>query len=246
MSKKVVIVGGHGQVALRLAGLLSNKQYAVTSIIRTEDHIPDLTAISPTVTPLILSLEHSPISAFTDAFSGADSVVFAAGAGGKGGPDRTRTVDYEGALKVFDALEALPGKKPHLLLVSSADVRDPDQIPPHWNEADLAASARGRQALSDYFHWKYQADKNLVLRTAFPWTILRPTGLTDGPGTGRADIGRTHVTALISRDDVALILAELVERADAAGLVVDIEGGGVPIAEGLDKFIKKGETDWLG
>ena len=45
---------------------------------------------------------------------------------------------------------------------------------------------------------------------------------------------------------MALILAELVERADAAGLVIDIEGGDIPIADGLDKFIKKGETDWLG
>jgi len=99
------------------------------------------------VTPLILSLEHSPISAFTEAFSGADSVVFSAGAGGKGGPDRTRTVDYEGALKVFDALEALPGKKPHFLLVSSADVRDPDQIPPHWVSGPLSRRAPSRFAL---------------------------------------------------------------------------------------------------
>ena len=45
---------------------------------------------------------------------------------------------------------------------------------------------------------------------------------------------------------MALILAELVGRVDAAGLVVDIEGGDTPIANGLDNFIKKGETDWLG
>jgi len=44
---------------------------------------------------------------------------------------------------------------------------------------------------------------------------------------------------------VALILADLVDRVDAAGLVIDIEGGDIPIADGLDKFINKGETDWL-
>jgi uncharacterized protein YbjT (DUF2867 family) len=77
-------------------------------------------------------LEHSPVSAFTEVFSGADTVVFTAGAGGKGGQDRTRIVDYEGALKAFHAIEAVQGKKPHLLLVSSADVRDPDKIPPHY------------------------------------------------------------------------------------------------------------------
>ncbi|KAH9956055.1 hypothetical protein BC827DRAFT_1317943 [Russula dissimulans] len=245
-NKKVVIVGGHGQVALRLTRLLSAKQYAISSIIRTEDHVTDLTAISPNVIPFVLNLEDSPISAFTDAFSGADSVVFSAGAGGTGDPDRTRTVDYEGALKVFDAIEAIPGEKPHLLLVSAADVHGPDQIPPHWNEADRAASARTWKILTPYFHWKYKADKNLVHRAAFPWTILRPTALTDAPGTGRTDIGRTHVTASISRDDVALILAELIERADAAGLVIDISGGDVPIAEGLDQFINKGKTDWRG
>ena len=171
------------------------------------------------MTPLILSLEHSPVSAFTEVFSGADTVVFTAGAGGKGGQDRTRIVDYEGALKVFDAIEAVPGKKPHLLLVSAADVRDRDKIPPHYvsirirrlsrmsysltpfvkqNEADRAASARAWLSLGNYFHWKYQADKDLVGRTTFPWTIIRPTGLINEPGTGCADIGRTHVTAMIS------------------------------------------------
>jgi hypothetical protein len=48
------------------------------------------------------------------------------------------------------------------------------------------------------------------------------------------------------RDDVALILVvELVERADAAELVVDIEGRELSITEGLDKLVKKGETDCL-
>jgi hypothetical protein len=48
------------------------------------------------------------------------------------------------------------------------------------------------------------------------------------------------------RDALALIPAELFERADAAGPVVDIEGRDVPITEVLDEFIKKGETDWPG
>jgi hypothetical protein len=43
---------------------------------------------------------------------------------------------------------------------------------------------------------------------------------------------------------VALILAELVERAGAAELVIGIEGGDVLITEGLDK-VKKGDTDRL-
>ena len=48
------------------------------------------------------------------------------------------------------------------------------------------------------------------------------------------------------RDDVANALAALVDRPDAAGLAIDIVGGETPISEGIDAFIKKGVTDWLG
>lgn len=48
------------------------------------------------------------------------------------------------------------------------------------------------------------------------------------------------------RDDVALTLALLADRPDAAGLGIDMNGGNDKIEEALDTFIKKGETDFLG
>jgi len=94
----------------RLTPRASSQQQTIRHNLRTEVHIADVTATSSSGTPLVLSLEHSPVSAFTEAISGADTVVFSAGAGGKGGPDRTRIVDYEDAVKVFNAIEAVPGK----------------------------------------------------------------------------------------------------------------------------------------
>lgn len=58
--------------------------------------------------------------------------MWSAGAGGKGGPERTKKVDYEGALKVFDAIEGVQGKKPRLILVSAVDVRDRTKLPSHY------------------------------------------------------------------------------------------------------------------
>jgi uncharacterized protein YbjT (DUF2867 family) len=70
---------------------------------------------------------------FAHAFEGVDVVYFSAGAGGKGGPEKTKKVDYEGAVKVFDAIEQVKGKKPRLILVSSVDVRDPNgKVPEHY------------------------------------------------------------------------------------------------------------------
>ncbi|KAG6809683.1 hypothetical protein H0H92_015158 [Tricholoma furcatifolium] len=242
MSKKIVIVGGHGNVSLRLTRLLT-PTHKVKSVIRTLDYQDEIKALS--AEPIILSLEDSPVAEFTALFEGQDVVYFSAGAGGKGGEERTKKVDYEGAIKVFDAIEAVPNPKPRLILVSAIDIRDPEKIPAHYNEADIALSTRVRAAIPAYMHWKYEADKNLVKRDAFKWTILRPAGLTNDPGTGKAAIGRTHLRT-ITRDDVAKALALLVDREDAAGLALDMVGGETLIEESLDVAIKKGETDFLG
>lgn len=45
--------------------------------------------------------------------------------------------------------------------------------------------------------WKYQGDLELHKRTAFKWFILRPGGLLDTPGTGKVDIGITHLSERI-------------------------------------------------
>nr|BAL02923.1 hypothetical protein [Pholiota nameko] len=234
MSKKVVIVGGHGNTSMRLTKLLT-PHHSVTSIIRRPSQQNDIKNLS--ATPLVLSVSDSPVASFTQAFQGADVVYFSCG----GGWSEMKQVDYEGAVKVADAIEAVEGKKPLFILVSSIDSRDPNVVPPHYNVEDVAFSKQVRNVLGYYLKWKFEADKNIAKRTAFKWIILRPGELTDGPGKAKASLGRTHMTTSISRQDVAHALALLVDREDAAGLVIDMVGGSTPIQDGLDAYIKKGE-----
>jgi nucleoside-diphosphate-sugar epimerase len=139
MSKNVIIIGGHGKVSLRLAKLIS-KTHTVTSVIRDPDQIKDIENVG--ATPLVLSLEDSPSSDFATAFRdrSIDVVVFSAGAGGKGGAERTKKVDYEGALKIFDAIELVENNRPRLLLVSAVDVRSSSITPPWYVSANLSGS----------------------------------------------------------------------------------------------------------
>ncbi|KAF8332414.1 NADH(P)-binding-domain-containing protein [Cantharellus anzutake] len=236
MSLKTVIIGGHGKVALRLGRLLAGAGHSVVSLIRDESQSADI--LETGATPLTISLEESDPSDLAKVFNGVDVVYFSAGAGGKGGAERTKKVDYEGALKVFDAIEKVEENPPKLILVSGVDVRDPDRIP-HTTEQDKEVSKRIRARIPDWMHWKYEADKNLAARTKFNWFILRPGGLADSPGTGKADIGITHISQLIPRDDVAQALFLLANRKDIYGLSLDIVGGDTPIQEGLDAAIAK-------
>lgn len=279
MVKKVTIVGGHGNVALRLARLLSQSpcDYSVTSLVRDGSHAPDIVAAGATA--LVVSLEEASVADLVKAFTGQDVIVFSAGAGGKGGEARTKKVDYEGAVKVFDAIEGVDGDtKPRLILVSAVHVlRDPSKMPPHYvcrilnrgflfidlfqDDQDKVRWETAHQQLRGYLKWKGEADKDLARRTGFEWTIVRPGGLSDASGIGKASIGRTHLVPSISvgvlpswlawadrdlkRDDVAEVLALLVDREDAGGLGIDVVGGDRPIGEGLDAFLEKGETDFL-
>ncbi|KAG8982775.1 hypothetical protein FRB90_006559, partial [Tulasnella sp. 427] len=243
-------------IAQRLTKLLvsASPSHRVTSIIRLSSQAESIKAISPNlVTPLVLSLENSQASDYTKVFeeASADVVYFIAGGGGKAGEngesavERTRKVDYEGSLKIYDALEAVSGKKPRLIMISALDIRAPDApFPAHYNETDRALSDRIREAHPVYYEWKYKADQELVGRTAFKWTIVRPGGLTEDPGAGTAAIGRTPLTSRVSRDDVAQVLLYLLDREDASGLAIDVAGGTSDIKSRLDEVIKKGESDF--
>lgn len=156
MAKKIVIVGGHGgvsrpihcskyinqlsccKVSLRLTRLLSaTATYALTSIIRNPEHSAEI--VEAGATPHVLSLEDDDVQVFADIFTGAHVVYFSAGAGGKGGEARTKSVDYEGAIKVFDALERVASEpKPRLILVSAVDLRDTSKgYPAHYVRPSL-------------------------------------------------------------------------------------------------------------
>ncbi|TFK96129.1 hypothetical protein BDV98DRAFT_576645 [Pterulicium gracile] len=112
------------------------------------------------------------------------------------------------------------------------------------NEEDIQMSKAGRAAIGTYFKYKYLADLDLVQRTAFKWTIIRPRWYNAKAGTGKASIGRTLLKPDISREDAAHALAYLSQREDAAGLAIDIVGGVTPIEEGLDAMIKRGESEF--
>lgn len=108
---KIVIVGGSGKIAKLFSRLATSKTGAqITSLVRSRDHFD---AISETgATPQLLDIESAKVEELQQAFEGAQGVLFAAGAGGKGPKERTRKVDEEGAIKA--SLEP-SGRSPHRL-----------------------------------------------------------------------------------------------------------------------------------
>jgi putative NADH-flavin reductase len=66
-----------------------------------------------------------------------------------------------------------------------------------------------------------EVQEKLVQESGLDWTIVRPGGLTDGPGTGRYQVGTdTSITAgRIARADIADFVLRELDRNEYVGLI---------------------------
>src|SRR5215212_4344604 len=98
----VVIAGGHGRIALRLARLLSARGDHVRGLIRdVQGQGDDVRAAG--AEPVFCDLERDDADTIAELITGADAVVFAAGAGPGSGAERKGTMDRDGAVKTVYA-----------------------------------------------------------------------------------------------------------------------------------------------
>jgi uncharacterized protein YbjT (DUF2867 family) len=208
----VVIAGAHGRIGLRLGRLLVEAGHTVRGIIRNPDHGADLEAAG--IAAVVFDLEHDDRD-LADVVAGASAAVFAAGAGPGSGDARKETMDRDGAIRLIEACRR--GGVDRYVIVSAMGARDPD-LPGDGFAAYLRAKA--------------QADAALI-ESGLRWTIVRPGGLLDDPGTERVEVGEQLPRGSIPRDDVAAVLAAALATPATIGRAFDLISGTTPIEEAL-------------
>ncbi|MFD8421498.1 NAD(P)H-binding protein [Streptomyces sp. NPDC059466] len=208
---RIVIAGGHGQIALRLERLLAARGDEVAGIIRRAEQGDDLRAAG--AEPVLCDLESASVDEVAAHLQGADAAVFAAGAGPGSGTARKDTVDRAAAVLFADAAERA-GVRRHVVV--SAMRADP--------------SHQGDDVFDAYLRAKGEADEYVRGRTALDWTILRPGGLIDDAGTGLVRLEASTGRGTVPRDDVAAVLAELVDTSATAGLTLELISGSTPVS----------------
>jgi uncharacterized protein YbjT (DUF2867 family) len=207
----VVVAGGHGKVALALLRLLADRGDRARGLIRNPDHAGDLEAVGAEAVLCDLEREDD-LSPYVD---GADAVVFAAGAGPGSGPERKKTVDLGGAVKLIEACKAKGVRR--YVIVSSVGADDP---------------SRASEQMRPYLEAKAGADRALE-QAGLDHTIVRPGMLTDDPGTGQIAAGPDVQRAEIPRDDVAATLAEVLVADNTIGKTFVLVSGDTPIEEAV-------------
>lgn len=207
----VVIAGGHGKVAQRLLAVLAERGDRARGLIRNPEQAADLEQLG--AEPVICDLEaEDDLSRFLE---GADAAVFAAGAGPGSAPERKRTVDLGGAVKLIDACRKTAVRR--YVMVSSVGADDP---------------SRASEQMRPYLEAKHDADEALE-QAGLDHTIVRPGRLTDDEGTGTVSAGPDVERAEIPRADLAATLAEVLRADNSIGKTFVVVSGDTPVEEAV-------------
>ncbi|MEV8145669.1 NAD(P)H-binding protein [Specibacter sp. NPDC078709] len=217
--QKVLIIGGHGKVALLLAPLLKAAGMEVTSVIRNAAHIDDVAATG--ATPVVHDVVSSSHEELTELLAGHDAVIWSAGAGG-GSPERTYAVDRDAAIASMEAAAAAGVQR--YLMVSYLGARADHGVP-------------AENSFFAYAEAKAAADAHLR-SSSLAWTILAPGALTLDVPTGLID--PTPATAReagasgnTSRANTALVAAAALQRPDTIMRTIEFSDGQVAIEKAL-------------
>ncbi len=213
---RIVIIGGHGKVALQLARILTERGDEASSVFRNPDHSDDVAATG--ARPVVADIEQMDTDALAGLLAGHDAVVFSAGAGG-GNPTRTYAVDRDAAIRLIDAAAQAGVRR--FVMVSYFGAGPDHGVPqddPFFPYAEAKAAADAHLRVSD-----------------LDWTVLGPGRLTLEPATGRIVVGegKGEGKGDVSRADVALVVAAVLADNSTIRRTVEFNNGDVPIADAL-------------
>ncbi|PYH47582.1 uncharacterized protein BP01DRAFT_354788 [Aspergillus saccharolyticus JOP 1030-1] len=254
---QVLLLGGHGKVALHLTPLLLARSWNVTSVIRNPEHESEILALGKgsrgKLNVLLSSLDdvksEGDAKKVLDAVD-PDYVVWSAGAGGKGGPARTHAIDEIAAKHFLSASFSRP-RVTKFLLVSWIGSR---RNQPTWLSNDdwsalqnvftnvLPAYAKAKLEADEYMTALAAQRKRLVAEGAaqpLQAINLRPGTLTDTPATRKVDLGKTRKGVdKVTREDVAIVADLLLARDDTDGWY-DLLNGDEDVQDAVERVVRE-------
>lgn len=213
---QVFVVGANGQIGKHLVDLLKDSpDHSVRAMVRKEEQSEHLEKNG--IESAVVSLTGT-VDEIANAAKGCDAIVFTAGSGGSTGADQTLLIDLDGAVKTIEAAENLGIDR--FIMVSAFQANNRE----NWNEA-----------IKPYYVAKHYADRAL-LQSDLNYTIIRPGGLVNEPGTGKVTAAEELEGGSIAREDVArTILASLTDE-NTYKRSFDLISGDTAIAEALRKI----------
>lgn len=202
---KVLIVGANGQIGKKLVKLINeSSEHTVRAMIRKREQAEGFEKMG--VETVLASLEGT-VDELADAAKGCNAIVFTAGSGGHTGYDKTLLIDLDGAVKTMEAAQKAGIER--FVMVSAIQANNREK----WSDA-----------IKPYFVAKHYADRMLE-SSGLNYTIVRPGGLTDDPGTGKIKAADNLERGFIPREDVAKTVFAVLDKENTYKRSFDLVSG---------------------
>ena len=215
---RILLIGGHGKVALLAAPMLARDGHTVDAVIRNPDHAEEVAETG--AIPIVADVERLDTDQLADLATDHDVVVWSAGAGG-GDPERTEAVDRDAAIRSIGASQV--AQVPRYVMVSYFGAGPDHGVP---EDEGFFTYAEAKAAADAYLR---AADVDAV--------VLGPSRLLDEPGTGTVSVGDTEGTG-VPRADVAAVIAAVVDNPEVKNVTFEFNAGDVPVAEAVQSLVE--------
>jgi len=177
---KTLVIGANGQIGRMFCSKAHQAGFTLRAMLRESGQAAWFQEQG--METIVADLEAD----FQGALHGCDQVVFTAGAGARGGPDKTLLVDLYGAIRTVDFAKTQGIQR--LIMVSAMRSMDPQLAP---------------EFLRPYAAAKYAAD-HYLMTSGLPYLILLPGRLTDESASHCIRTVRDESLPItISRENVA-------------------------------------------
>lgn len=222
----VLLIGANGQIGRILTDQLQEEDtFNLTAAYRKDDQMNEAQARGIDVAKVDLETD---IKHLEQVMTDIDTVIFAAGSGGATGADKTMMIDLDGAVKAIEAAKRQKVKR--FVMISALNA----------NRREVWSYAMGGSSTSSYYHAaKYYADEWLV-NSGLDYTIIRPSGLLNEPGTGKIEASEYLETEgremKIPREDVASVVVASLQNENTKNKAFDLSSGDEPIADVIKKL----------
>lgn len=212
----VLVIGANGQIGKFVVEQLAQEgKHKVTAMIRKPEQADALKELGADV--VIGDLEGS-VEDLAEAMKDQNAIVFTAGSGGSTGQDKTLLIDLDGAVKTMEAAEQQGISRYIMVSAYGADQRE------KWSES-----------IKPYYVAKHYADR-VLFASDLNYTIIRPGGLKNEPGTGKIAVGTDLEPGSIPREDVARVIVASLQEEKTYRMAFDLVAGEHPVEDALGKL----------
>lgn len=212
----VLVIGANGQIGKFVVEQMAQEgKHKVTAMIRKPEQADALKELGAEV--VIGDLEGS-VEDLAEAMKDHNAIVFTAGSGGSTGQDKTLLIDLDGAVKTMEAAEQQGISRYILVSAYGADQRE------KWSES-----------IKPYYVAKHYADR-VLFASDLNYTIIRPGGLKNEPGTGKIAVGTDLEPGSIPREDVARVIVASLQEEKTYRMAFDLVAGEHPVEDALGKL----------